>query len=396
MWNRNLFSILYAAFGALMLMPLPVFGAVAVALDIEELKCDAEMNGESPGTCKVGDRVLAKVSKKNLHDWMDKEAGQVIGNLVLTLDGQLLVGRSASYDGKHLIFKLKRIPGDDENLKVWKSVLARTTLFSPSKVELAVALTDSLQRIAPRSIQLELVSNLRVYSAIGLYVFLVVAFVIFASSSRIIRDTASRRRDGELPFSLARTQMAWWFFVVLGGFIYIWLVTGDYNSLTAGVLGLIGISSTAGLAAISIDTSKNDEKTIVIQKLKKETATLSAQIKQLEVALAQTPLAASELNFERDQKLQRLDEIAAEQRTNSSVSIPMNNIPFVSDLLQGNQGISFHRFQLVAWTIVLGSIFGYSVFNELRMPELDATLLGLMGVSSGTYVGFKFPVTGNG
>jgi hypothetical protein len=25
------------------------------------------------------------------------------------------------------------------------------------------------------------------------------------------------------------------------------------------------------------------------------------------------------------------------------------------------------------------------------MPEFDTTLLGLMGISSGTYIGFKFP-----
>ncbi len=394
MWNRTLFSIMYAAFGALMIMPLPVLGAAA--LEIEGLKCDAEMKGASPGTCKMGDRVMAKVSNATLNSWENKEAGRIIDNLVLTLDGQPLVGRPASYDGKHLIFKLKRNLDNTDNLKAWRSVLARTTLFAPNKMELAIALTGSLGRIAPRSIQLELVSNLRVYSAIGLYAFLLFAFVIFARSSSIIRDTASRRRDGELPFSLARTQMAWWFFVVLGGFIYIWLVTGDYNTLTAGVLGLIGISSTTGLAAISMDTSNKGEAAIVIQKLKKETAALLAQIKQLEVVLAQTPPNALELNIERDQKLQRLDEIAVEQRTGSSVRIPMHNIPFVSDLLQGDQGISFHRFQLVAWTIVLGSIFGYSVFNELRMPELDATLLGLMGISSGTYVGFKFPVAGNG
>jgi hypothetical protein len=394
MWNRTLFSVLYAAFGALMIMPLPVLAAAGAALEIDGLKCASEVKGASP--CKVGDRVLAKVSKKNLHDWTDKEAGQTIGNLVLTLDGQLLVGRPASYDGRHLIFKLKRIPGDDENLKAWKSVLARTSLFSPNKMELAVALTDSLQRIAPRSIQLELVSSRRVWSAIVLYAFLIIAFIIFAWNSSIIRDTASRRRDGELPFSLARTQMAWWFFVVLGGFMYIWLVTGDYNTLTAGVLGLIGISSTTGLAAISIDTSKNGGKAVVIQKLKKETAVLFAQIKQLEEELRKAPPNASELHLERDQKLQRLNEIAAEQRSSSPMSIPINKIPFVSDLLQGDQGISFHRFQLVTWTIVLGAIFGYSVFNELRMPELDATLLGLMGVSSGTYVGFKFPVAGNG
>jgi hypothetical protein len=259
----------------------------AAALEIEGLKCDAEMKGASPGACKMGDRVMAKVSNATLNSWENKEADRIIDNLVLTLDGQPLVGRPASYDGKHLIFKLKRNLDNKDNLKAWRSVLARTTLFAPNKMELAIALTGSLERIAPRSIQLELVSNLRVYSAIGLYALLVVAFVIFARSSSIIRDTASRRRDGELPFSLARTQMAWWFFVVLGGFIYIWLVTGDYNTLTASVLGLIGISSTTGLAAISMDTSNKDKAAIVIQKLKKETAALIAQIKPLEVQAAQ-------------------------------------------------------------------------------------------------------------
>jgi len=32
-----------------------------------------------------------------------------------------------------------------------------------------------------------------------------------------------------------------------------------------------------------------------------------------------------------------------------------------------------------------------SVYNNLAMPEFSATLLGLMGISSGTYIGFKFP-----
>lgn len=32
-----------------------------------------------------------------------------------------------------------------------------------------------------------------------------------------------------------------------------------------------------------------------------------------------------------------------------------------------------------------------SVPNNLTMPEFSATLLGLMGISSGTYIGFSFP-----
>ena len=53
--------------------------------------------------------------------------------------------------------------------------------------------------------------------------------------------------------------------------------------------------------------------------------------------------------------------------------------------------MSFHRFQVVAWTIALGLIFLVQVFNSLLMPEFDTTLLALMGVSSGTYLGFKYP-----
>jgi len=64
---------------------------------------------------------------------------------------------------------------------------------------------------------------------------------------------------------------------------------------------------------------------------------------------------------------------------------------FLRDILSDRSGYSFHRFQIFAWTIVLGIIFISSVYNSLAMPEFSSTLLGLMGISSGTYIGFKFP-----
>jgi hypothetical protein len=64
---------------------------------------------------------------------------------------------------------------------------------------------------------------------------------------------------------------------------------------------------------------------------------------------------------------------------------------FLRDILSDGSGYSFHRYQIAAWTIVLGIIFVSSVYNDLSMPEFSATLLGLMGISSGTYIGFKFP-----
>jgi hypothetical protein len=65
---------------------------------------------------------------------------------------------------------------------------------------------------------------------------------------------------------------------------------------------------------------------------------------------------------------------------------------FWNDLVTDERGaVALDRFQIVAWTIVLGGIFLYEAVWDLTMPEFNATLLALMGISSGTYLGFKLP-----
>ena len=61
------------------------------------------------------------------------------------------------------------------------------------------------------------------------------------------------------------------------------------------------------------------------------------------------------------------------------------------DVLSDANGLSFYRFQVFIWTIILGGFFIWHVANELSMPEFDTTLLLLMGISNGTYLGFKIP-----
>ena len=64
---------------------------------------------------------------------------------------------------------------------------------------------------------------------------------------------------------------------------------------------------------------------------------------------------------------------------------------FLIDILSDANGVNFHRFQIAAWTVVLGIIFVTQVVRELAMPQFDGTLLGLMGISAGTYLGLKIP-----
>jgi hypothetical protein len=54
---------------------------------------------------------------------------------------------------------------------------------------------------------------------------------------------------------------------------------------------------------------------------------------------------------------------------------------------------SFHRFQMLAWTLLLGFVFVAKVLGDRAMPEFNTMTLSLLGISAGTYLGFKIPET---
>lgn len=145
------------------------------------------------------------------------------------------------------------------------------------------------------------------------------------------------------PYSSARVQMAFWFALVITAFLYIWLITGASDTITTTVLALIGIAAGTALGAVVIDKGKKPE-----------------------------------------------DESDADAAADDAT--PQLSQGFLMDILTDeNGGISFHRFQMLTWMLILGVLFIFQVFNSLTMPEFSATLLGLLGISNGTYLGFKIP-----
>jgi len=72
-------------------------------------------------------------------------------------------------------------------------------------------------------------------------------------------------------------------------------------------------------------------------------------------------------------------------------TLPEKSQGFLLDILRDETGISFHRFQMVIWTVILGFVFVVGVFRNLELPDSSPTLLGLMGISAGIYIGFKVP-----
>ena len=61
------------------------------------------------------------------------------------------------------------------------------------------------------------------------------------------------------------------------------------------------------------------------------------------------------------------------------------------DILSDANGVSFHRFQLFGWTVVLGIVFAVAAYRDLAMPIFDTTLMGLLGLSAGSSLGLKNP-----
>ena len=50
--------------------------------------------------------------------------------------------------------------------------------------------------------------------------------------------------------------MAFWFFLVIASYFFLWIVTGDMNTLNTSVLALIGISAGTALGSAFVDAAK--------------------------------------------------------------------------------------------------------------------------------------------
>ena len=182
-------------------------------------------------------------------------------------------------------------------------------------------------------------------AGIGFAIVLVLFFVL-ARKSNLIRDGGAKRSPGKpmRPFSLARVQTAWWFFLVLFAFLFISLIEGILTPIPNSILGLMGIAGGTFLGAELVDFSRRKRK----------------------------------------------------DGTERHAVASKETLGFFNDIFSDDGGVAFHRFQMAVWTLTLGIIFVIRVVRNLEMPEFETSILGLMGISSGTYLGMKIPETPKG
>lgn len=286
---------------------------------------------------KLGDRVSVHV--QNFGKLLDSAKGDC-AQIVLFLNGIALKGmRPESCDraSGHVRFRLFRSDDSDE---AWHALLGRPRHFV-KHVSVSVG-SDPQYSVQSKVTDFKIEAIPPVPFAIFSMIFLagLILFLVLCHRSDLIRvSTGPAPAKGRRPFSLALFQMSVWFFLVVAAYIFLWLITGELDSITGSVLALIGIGAGTAFGSTVIDKSQ-----------------------------AATP--------------------------DSTGATPGETPPsqgFMNDILDDGHGVSLHRFQMFVWTLVLAVIFCASVYKDLAMPEFSATLLGLMGISSGTYLGFKIP-----
>jgi hypothetical protein len=344
---------------------------------------------------------IIEVNVENLEQWADNHDPS---KLVPYINGRAIKGNypeELHVTRGRLIYHLEITP---ENKEVWTDLLG-----APDHIRRPVSLSVGLENgSAFDSIHVK--SNPVVLTVISPIYGLVALLVIAATLALLIwlvRKTNIIREPGpppalgkRRPYNLGRAQMAFWFFLIYASYLAIWLITSALDTITPSLLALMGISAGTALGEALIDNGKDTTRTNQVQDLTAERQAVEQSISQSETdlnAISAAPATSADqsnrdaLNRQLTDSRTRLGQIDQQLRAINAQQATPASAGFLRDILSDGSGYSFHRFQIFAWTIVLGIIFVSSVYNNLTMPEFSTTLLGLMGLSAGTYIGFKFP-----
>ena len=333
-----------------------------------------------------------QVQCDGLKDWAKKGSEQPKNDpskLILYLDGTAMKGlvpKTDKVNANELLYKLQRLSGTDENKddnrKAWDALFSRPKgIGQYGGVRVTIGPENAVPFDSDASdVRMIAIRPYGFWGWVAFSILLLIGIVKLARQSDLLRDPGEQPPNERKAFSLARSQMAFWFFLIVVAYLFLFMVTGATDTITSSVLGLMGISAATGLAAVAVDNSKQTQAQTEVDKLKTEQGKLQEEQRALAAGASLAP-----------EKVQRLNDLPTLIQRQENLLHPTPTKGFILDILSDPDGVSFHRLQIAVWTVVLGIIFVHSVYNVLCMPTFSETLLGLMGISGGTYIGFKIP-----
>lgn len=285
-------------------------------------------------------------------------------DIVLVMDGQRFDGikaESVDTNSSQITFRLTLDDFSGINQKQWAEVLGRPNPWKRKAVSISIAqlgsgypLSTVVSRVdridehgvirpaahsAGYSMQIEVIHLDRFYIASAVVILFVIFFVNRTLNTTMLRGTSESGTGNEGAYSLSLTQMAFWFLLVVASSIYLYTITTLYVPISSSVLGIITISTASALAAAGIDLTKRSK---------------------------------AEKN-----------NVPAPQRQTHSILGDITN--------DGSGGLSLQRLQVVVWTALFGFYYCYRVWATVSIPDIDSSMLILMGLTSAAYVGGKVP-----
>ena len=296
---------------------------------------------------------------------MDEEGAPEVTDLVLFLNGQALPGTHPVVEGQHdeplpagsgeseekagdrdyvvtfrVTFPVTRDLSTEKGNDSWKSLLGG---LGKERKEVPVSMGLINGPPLPSTYRVQFVR----LGSIGTGLFIVVAIVLGIGFVFVALKTGALRDKEPAPpgiavlptqraYSLSRTQVAVWSLLVVYAYLFIWFITGEYNTeIPRTILVILGISAGTYATAAAVDKSKENDP--------KKPATV------------------------------------------------VKSEGFFRDLLTDSGGAGLHRVQFGLFSVVLMIVFAVTVYETLAMPDFKTGLLGLMGISSAAYAGMKIP-----
>lgn len=252
----------------------------------------------------------------------------------LWLDGMDTGVRSIGcVDNKMLSFNVSRdgAVNNEQTGKAWLTLLRDPFVTSKNNFNREVEVTLKNENGSTLAYQ---TTSLRILESKDLWFAAIIGLVAIALlavgyKSGMLRDSGIPPGGGARPFSLARVQMVWWFTITFVSYVVLWLTMHELPHIPASVLGLIGMAGGTALIAASVD--KNND----------------------------APLQPS--------------------------------AGFWNDITTDAHGVTLPRLQQIIWTLLFGLVFIQQMLSKLSMPDFGSSVLTLMGISAGAYLGFKVP-----
>lgn len=308
---------------------------------------------------RIDDYLLVRVADTNNIHALDTLLKKYPGGLILWLNGIAfpeLKPLKFNPQTNELLFQLKCDTCKKTTFGIFYSyTVRRASNLSRMPFDVQLGTKEKPVTVCGKTIVLQLKVPWMGWAGYSAMVILLLVFLIMVLRRGLLRDyipfdssvtivnqkppAANQVFLGDIPYSLARTQLAVWTLLIAFSQIYIWIQLDELSGLNETVIVLLGISGGTSVVARMIEAARNDPSKC----------------------------------------------LTAAQFYSGKISKG-----FFSDLLGDEKGVSVHRFQLLLFTGGLSLYFIWHVVYYLELPTFSSNQLLLMGVSNSTYAGIKF------